>query len=97
MNCKKVWLCFILLFVSKFTFATHNRAGELSYTQISALQYEFILTTFTDISDPNNADRPAAELNFGDGTTSTAARYEKITVVTNIQRNRYRFVHTFIP
>ena len=85
----------ILLFVSKFTFATHNRAGELSYTQISALQYEFILTTFTDISDPNNADRPAAELNFGDGTTSTAARYEKITVVTNIQRNRYRFVHTF--
>jgi gliding motility-associated-like protein len=95
MNCKKVWLCLMLLFVSKFTFATHNRAGELSYTQISALQYEFILTTFTDISDPNNADRPAAELNFGDGTTSTAARYEKTTAVTNIQRNRYRFVHTF--
>ena len=95
MKGKKIAFFLVFLMASKFLFATHNRAGELSYTQISALQYEFILTTFTDISDPNNADRPSAELNFGDGTTSTAARFEKITVVTNIQRNRYRFVHTF--
>ena len=68
MNCKKIAFFLVFLMASKFLFATHNRAGELSYTQISALQYEFILTTFTDISDPNNADRPSAELNFGDGT-----------------------------
>ncbi len=92
---KKILHLLLFIALSKFSFATHNRAGELTYTQISALQYEFILTTFTDISNPKNADRETATLNFGDGSSATANRYEKLTIAPFIQRNRYKFNHSF--
>lgn len=86
---------FFLILLSGKAFATHNRAGEITYKQISALQYEFTLTTFTDVSNPGNADRPTAILNFGDGTTKEEPRVERVLVGQFIQRNRYRFLHTF--
>lgn len=85
-----------ILFTCSSVYATHNRAGEITYKQLSALQYEFILTTFTDVSNPGNADRPSATLNFGDGTSLESPRFERIILQgTFIQRNRYRFIHTF--
>lgn len=62
---RKLLLIIIFTFVYSFTYATHNRAGEITYKQLSALQYEFTLTTFTDISNAGNADRPTATLLFG--------------------------------
>lgn len=82
----------ICYFVS---FATHNRAGEITYKQLSALQYEFTLTTFTDVSNAGNADRPTAIMFFGDGTQDERPRVEKDLVGPFIQRNIYKFVHTF--
>lgn len=78
--------------------ATHNRAGEITYKQISALTYEFTLITFTDISNGNNVDRPSAVLNFGDGTSNEQPRIKKDTLKPDapfIQRNKYVFIHTF--
>lgn len=76
--------------------ATHNRAGEITYRQINALQYEFTLTTFTDISGPSPVDRPTALINFGDGTSSEQPRVVKELISgTFIQRNKYLFNHTF--
>ncbi len=93
----KVLRIFIfILFYANIALATHNRAGEITYRQISALQYEFTLTTFTDVSNPGNADRPTAILNFGDGTSSESPRSERLILQgTFIQRNRYKFIHTF--
>lgn len=89
-------LLFIFVLVSSFSaFATHNRAGEITYRQLSALQYEFTLTTFTDVSSPGNADRPSAILKFGDGTEEERPRIERTSVGPFIQRNRYKFTHTF--
>lgn len=92
---RKQLLIIIFSFVYSFTYATHNRAGEITYKQLSALQYEFTLTTFTDISNAGNADRPTATLLFGDGTQDERPRIEKDNVAPSIQRNRYRFIHTF--
>lgn len=92
---KRLLLFFFLIVFSVSSYATHNRAGEITYRQLSALQYEFTLTTFTDVSNPGNADRPSATLNFGDGTQEERPRIERTLVGPFIQRNRYKFVHTF--
>jgi gliding motility-associated-like protein len=92
---KRIILLIIYFTLSVSAFATHNRAGEITYRQLSALQYEFTLTTFTDISNPGNADRPTAILKFGDGTEEERPRIEKTPVGPFIQRNRYKFIHTF--
>lgn len=92
---RRILLLFLVLIVFKSSFATHNRAGEITYKQISALQYEFTLTTFTDVSNAGNADRPTATLLYGDGTQEERPRVEKDLVGPFIQRNRYKFTHTF--
>jgi len=53
-------LSFDLLVVS----ATHNRAGEITYVQISDLTYEITITTFTYTL--SLADRPQLDVNWGD-------------------------------
>lgn len=92
---RKIVLLFLVLISCSNAFATHNRAGEITYKQLSALQYEFTLTTFTDVSNPGNADRPTAILKFGDGTEEERPRIDKRLVGPFIQRNQYKFTHTF--
>lgn len=87
---------FLLVLVS-FLFvnlkATHNRAGEITYVQISDLTYEITLTTFTYTL--SFADRPKLDIEWGDNTTSTANRLS-ITVLPNYyQKNVYKIVHTY--
>ena len=52
--------------------ATHNRAGEITYRQISDLTYEITITTFTYTL--SLADRPELIVNWGDNSTSVAER-----------------------
>jgi gliding motility-associated-like protein len=92
---KKILLLLFGVLLFSSTYATHNRAGEITYRQLSALQYEFTLTTFTDVSNAGNADRPTATMLFGDGTQEERPRVEKTLVGPFIQRNRYLFTHTF--
>lgn len=92
---KRIILLLSIFTLSVSAFATHNRAGEITYRQLSALQYEFTLTTFTDVSNAGNADRPTAILKFGDGTEEERPRVERTLVGPFIQRNRYKFTHTF--
>ena len=44
--------------------ATHNRAGEITLTQIDELTYEINITTFTFTLSA--ADRPRLEVMWGD-------------------------------
>lgn len=89
----------ILLIISallaiRFTaFATHQRAGEISYTYISGLTYEFTITTYT--YTPSPADRPEIEVFWGDGTSSIIERNSKVNMENNISRNIYITQHTF--
>jgi len=88
--------CGILLFLILFSnavFATHMRAGEISYRWISGLKYEITILTYT--YTPSLADRPDYEISWGDGTTSVIPRIEKINLPNDISRNRYIGEHTF--
>ena len=83
----------LLLCVAMCAQATHQRAGEISYTCVSGLTYEFTITTYTYSASP--ADRPEIDVSWGDGTTSTVERYQKINLENNISKNVYVTQHTF--
>lgn len=74
-------------------FATHNRAGEITYTQISQLEYEVTITTYTNTLSP--ADRPDLEIRWGDDTKSIIPRIEEIYLPDNLKRNKYIGRHTY--
>lgn len=66
---------FILLFIIIClhpSFATHQRAGEITYRYISGLTYEVTIITYSYA--PSTADRPELDLAWGDGQISTLPR-----------------------
>jgi len=71
----KYWLLSILFIVAFFqsSFATHNRAGEITYCTTDGYTYFFTVTTYTD---PNSCgpDRCELEIKFGDGSLDTIQR-----------------------
>ncbi|MCX6302077.1 MAG: gliding motility-associated C-terminal domain-containing protein [Bacteroidia bacterium] len=73
--------------------ATHNRAGEITYVQISDLSYRFTVTTFTYTL--SLADREKLDVNWGDNSISTAPRIVKTKLPNNYQKNIYVIDHTF--
>ncbi|MCQ2276228.1 MAG: gliding motility-associated C-terminal domain-containing protein [Bacteroidales bacterium] len=89
----RVFLCCCMLLCGLTAYATHQRAGEISYTYVSGLTYEFTVTTYT--YTPSPADRPEIEVSWGDGTTSIIARTQKVNLPNDISRNIYVCQHTF--
>lgn len=90
---RRILIFILLLAITLPSAATHNRAGEITYRQISALTYEFTITTFT--YSLSLADRPRLEIAWGDNSTSIAERIEKVLLPNFYFRNTYRIQHTF--
>ncbi len=95
---------FFLLFVFVFlicenSFATHNRAGEISYqwigTDSTDLTYKIIIVTYTKTSSP--IDRPALDqVYLGDNSAPvTFNRRSSTQLVGDITRNIYDYIHTY--
>lgn len=72
---------------------THNRAGEITYVQLSDLTYEITITTFTYTQ--SLADRPELDVIWGDNTTSTADRIDTIYLPNFYRKNVYKIRHTY--
>ncbi len=85
---------FILL-CPKSIFATHNRAGEITYRQINALTYEVTVITYTATGPGWCADRPELDISWGDNTTSSLDRCEEIFLPDYYKRNKYVGQHTY--
>ena len=73
--------------------ATHNRAGEITYTQLSDLSFEITITTFTYTL--SYADRPQLTVEWGDNSTSIADRISILFLPNYYKRNIYKITHTF--
>ena len=67
---KKLFLLVLVSFYFASMNATHNRAGEITYVQLSDLTYGITITTFTYTL--SFADRPQLDVEWGDNTISTA-------------------------
>jgi gliding motility-associated-like protein len=87
---------FLLVLVTFYFFnldATHNRAGEITYVQLSDLTYEITITTFTYTL--SFADRQTLDVEWGDNSTSTAPRISMLTLPNYYRRNIYKIIHTY--
>ena len=90
---KKILLLCLATFVFVTLNATHNRAGEITYVQLSDLSYEITITTFTYTL--SFADRPTLNVEWGDNSTSVAPRISMLTLPNYYRRNIYKITHTF--
>jgi gliding motility-associated-like protein len=89
-------LLILSILISGFSsFATHMRAGEITYKWISGLTYEITIVTYT--YNQSQADRPYYDnFKWGDGTISTIYRIDSVTLPnTQIRKNLYIGQHTY--
>jgi gliding motility-associated-like protein len=83
------------IFISVLSFATHNRAGEITFRHLTGLNYEITIVTYTKISAP--ADRPYLPINWGDGTSDSLARSNGngVPIASDIKINIYIGTHLY--
>lgn len=90
---KKITLIILILF-SFSAFATHNRAGEITFKHVSGFTYEITVITYVKESSP--AERPNLEIYWGDGTTlDSIPRISSISLGNDIEKNIYKENHTY--
>ncbi len=90
---KRFFIVTLLLFCFIRSEATHNRAGEITYVQLSDLTYEITITTFTYTL--SFADRQQLTVEWGDNSSSVAQRESILYLPNYYKRNIYRIVHTY--
>lgn len=91
----KIPILFLLIY-STIAYATHNRAGEITYKHLSGFTYEFTITTYTKVSGVSgDADRDKLGIAWGDGTFDSLARAFEVFLDTDIKRNKYIGIHTY--
>lgn len=85
-----------LLLLPYLLCATHNRAGEITYRQTSALTIELTITTYTKASSVA-ADRDSLDVFWGDGTNQFVRRDNSKTRFepNDIKINYYIAFHTY--
>ncbi|MDD3741526.1 MAG: hypothetical protein PHH30_09810, partial [Bacteroidales bacterium] len=84
----------LILFVLQLH-ATHNRAGEITYRQISDLTFEVTIITYTATGPGWTADRPELEVLWGDNTSNVLPRIEEVFLPDYYKRNKYVGIHTY--
>ena len=88
---------FLLLFLCSSVYATHNRSGEITYSQTGPLTIEATITTYTKASS-TGADRDTLELFWGDGTSTKLGRVNgdgEIIAGLDVKVNYYVGSHTY--
>jgi len=84
-------LCFLLL--GYWSYATHQRAGYITYRHLTGMTYEVTIITYT--YTPSPADRPKLGISWGDGLSEDLNRTEKIDLPNDISKNTYVGQHTY--
>lgn len=106
---KRLFLVLAYIFMLNISlYATHQRAGEITYKHLNNLTYEVTITTYTFA--PSAADRCELTLNWGDGENSIIPRSNGPSGITpagiscehvgemvgkDIRKNVYIGVHTY--
>ncbi len=81
--------------MSVYTYATHNRAGEITYRQLSDLTFEVTIVTYTATGPGWTADRPSLEIFWGDNTSTLLDRSEEVFLPDYYKRNKYVGTHSY--
>ena len=106
---KNLLLIIIILFLgNSIAYATHNRAGEITYEHLSGFTYKITVTTYTQQSS-TDADRCELTINFGDDAFADVQRVNGSSSSCNdggngpngeslgndVKKNVYEVTHTY--
>ena len=94
---KLVYFCLFFCFVAS-GYATHNRAGQISYKHISNLTYEFTVTIFADPTS-QAINRREIEIDWGDNTGVDSVQNNlpnTVVVPGRIIKRTWTARHTFL-
>jgi gliding motility-associated-like protein len=103
---KKLLLSIVIIIIGlSNSFATHNRAGEITYQWISGYKYKFTVTTYTN-TYATTADRCEVTVYFGDGDSAVAPRvngpsvlcpstHDGVMIAANTKKNVYETYHEY--
>ncbi|RMG83636.1 MAG: hypothetical protein D6707_00625, partial [Bacteroidetes bacterium] len=105
---KKLFVFWFCGFLALSTFATHNRAGEITYVHISGLTYKIIVTTYTDPASIG-ADRCELEIKIKSSSSTYVDTIPRINdgffcvncihcgeqIAPNVKKNIYELEYTF--
>jgi gliding motility-associated-like protein len=69
--------------------ATHQRAAEITFRHVTGLTFEVKVITYT--YTPSPADRENLDIFWGDGTSSSLKRTQKVALPDNISLNVYEY------
>ena len=90
---KLIFILFIL--ISLGSFATHYRAGEISYKHVSGFTYAISVVTYTKASS-TDADSDTITVKWGDGSNATLYRQETIDInQSDLRINIFKMEHTY--
>lgn len=89
-------LLFYLVFFPGVVEATHNRAGEITFVQLSDLSIRATLTTYTK-TESIAADRDTITIYWGDGSFTNIKRVNGFgeELPNNVKKNIYIAEHTY--
>ena len=95
----KIYCTILFLLGSVYSWATHNRAGDITYTQIGPFRIRATVTIYTKTSS-TGADRDTVTVSWGDGQTSGAYRINGPALKgepleNDIKKNFYVAEHTY--
>ena len=93
----------VSLLLSNDVFASHYRAGEITYSCISSSgkTYQIIVNTYTDPNSPADINTQSIQVSFGDFSSTTVLRSSREDVylsnlkVSYIVKNIYIVTHTY--
>lgn len=92
---KRLFSCILLVFSVVVAFATHNRAGEITYKHVSGYIYEITIVTYTYTPSEANKSRDVLSLDWGDGTTGTIPRISEEYLPDDFTKNLYKTTHSY--
>lgn len=91
----QLFFVLILSLVSFQSMATHYRAGEILYEQISGRRYRIIAYSYTDPNSQADAGTAQIRLFFGDFTDQTVQRTRRTFLSSRVVQNVYEVIHEY--
>jgi len=76
-------------------FATHNRAGEITYKHVSGYIYEITIITYTYTPSEANKSRGILPIEWGDGISGTIPRISEEFLPDDFTKNTYKTTHSY--
>lgn len=95
----KFYILFLFSFIASIAHATHYRAGEIIFRQISGYNYEITVYTYTDQFSSADPGTSQIVLDFGDKTSAVVNRTGTFVYNSDpfygVKRNEYKTTHSY--